>query len=319
LGIRSRGRWIFSESILEWITEPRYRNQLPLLYRLFAAYCRIAIRLLGGKRIFGAEILLRLLILVQRAFSPKTSSRIELSDLEIYLDLHDPRFLVVGNEVIKGEIDKVLSPFLQEGDTFVDVGANQGAYSMIASKYVGESGLVVSIEPQLRFASNTEKSLALGKRCRFEVHQMAVGDLDSTIDLIIPRSYSGTAGVYPEHSGIGRHTRVQVRLKRFDESIGWRNFPGSVFVKLDIEGSEFAFLKGAEEMIRTVNPLLLMEMNPSSLRASKTDVKELLDLLMDLGYTHYRYPDDVGVFYPIRSIEVDEVRNVLFSKSEMPA
>ena len=72
-------------------------------------------------------------------------------------------------------------------------------------------------------------------------------------------------------------------------------------------------------MMRTMNPLLLMEMNPLSLRASRTDLKELLDLLMDLGYTHYRYPDDVDVFYPIRSIEVDEVRNVLFSKSEMPA
>ena len=245
--------------------------------------------------------------------------RLEFPDLEMYLDLHDPRFMVVGDEVIKGNIDGVLSMFLQEGDTFVDVGANQGVYSVIASKYVGESGLLVSIEPQPRFASNIGKSLALGKRCRFEVHQMAVGDSDSTIDLIIPRSYSGTAGVYPEHSGLGRHTRVQVPLKRFDESIGWRNFPGSVFVRLDIEGSEFSFLKGAGEMMRAMNPLLLMEMNPSSLQASRTDVKELLDLLMDLGYTHYRYPDDVGVFYPIRSIEVDEVRNVLFSKSEMPA
>jgi hypothetical protein len=38
-----------------------------------------------------------------------------------------------------------------------------------------------------------------------------------------------------------------------------------------------------------------------------------------LGYTHYRYPDDFGTFYPIRSLVVNKVQNVLFSNSEMPA
>ncbi len=260
-----------------------------------------------------------MLNLVQKAFSSQKSKRLEFDDLDIFLDLRDPRFLAVGKEIAGGDLDSVLSLFIQEGDTFVDVGANQGAYSLIASKYIGESGLVVSIEPYPRFARNIGKSLALGKKCRFEVHQMAVGDSDSIVDLIVPRSYSGTAGIYPEHSGLEKHTKVKVPLRRFDESIGWKNFPGSVFVKLDIEGSEFAFLKGAEEMIRAMNPLLLMELNPSSLKASKTDMKELMGLLMDFGYTHYRYSNDVGTFYPIRSIEVNEVQNVLFSKSEMPA
>jgi len=319
VGIRSKGRWVYTKSVLQWITDPYYKRQFPALYRLFVSYCQVWITLFRGEKVFGAGILLHSLILVQRAFSPQTSRRFNFPELGVFLDLEDPRFLAAGNEIIRGDIDRVLSLFIQEGDTIVDVGANQGAYSVIAGKYVGASGLIVSIEPQPQFASNIKKSLELGQRCRFEVHQMAVGDSDGTVDLIIPRSYSGTAGVYPEHSGLGKHRKLRVPLKRFDGSIDWKNFPGSIFIKLDIEGSEFAFLKGAEEMIGTMSPLLLMEINPSSLSASKTDEKELLELLINLGYTHYRYLDNVATFYPIRSLVIDEVCNVLFSKSEVPS
>ena len=319
IGIRSKGRWIYRKSVLQWITDPSYKRQLPALYRLFASYCQVSIALFRGERIIGAEILLRLLILVQRAFSPQKNRRLDFSDLVIFLDLEDPRFLAAGNEIIKGDIERMLSLFIQEGDTFVDVGANQGVYSVIAGKYSGALGLVVSIEPQPQFASNIEKSLEIAQRCWFEVHQMAVGDSDGTVNLIIPRSYSGTSGVYPEHSALGRHTKLSVPLRRFDESIDWKNFPGSIFIKLDIEGSEFAFLNGAREMISTMNPLLMMEINPLSLSASKTSEKELLELLINLGYTHYRYLDNFGAFYPIRSLVLDEVQDVLFSKSEMPA
>jgi 23S rRNA U2552 (ribose-2'-O)-methylase RlmE/FtsJ len=41
-----------------------------------------------------------------------------------------------------------LKKILREGDVFLDIGANEGFFSIIASKLVGKTGKVISIEPQ---------------------------------------------------------------------------------------------------------------------------------------------------------------------------
>ena len=300
--------------MLAWITDSHYKKQLPALYRFFASYCGLYIALLPGEKIVGAEFLLRSSIAVQRIFSSLDSWRIDFDDIVIYLDMTDPRFLAVGREIIKGDIGRMLPLYIREGDTFVDVGANQGAYSVIASTCCGASGLVVSVEPQPRLSKNIKRSLESANNGKFEVHQIAVGSSDGMIDLIVPRSYSGTAGVYPEQSAIGRHRILKVPLRRFDEAFDWKSFPGSIFIKLDIEGSEYAFLQGAEKMIRARRPLILMEINIHSMRASNTDEMDLLALLKELGYTHYRFPEDDETLHPIDSLGFDEVRDVLFSR-----
>ena len=317
LGIKSQSDWLFTKDVIQWITDPYYKKQLPFSWQLFASYCQMSFPLAQKKKIVGAKPLYSLLMRLQRIVSPQGSTKLRFPDLEAFLDMEDPRFLVVGNELIKGDIGKILSSFIGEGDTFLDIGANQGAYSLIASNLVGVSGLVVSIEPQPKFASNIKKSLALNPQHKFQVHQMAVGNFNGTIDLVIPHSYSGTAGVYSEHSGRDRHRKLQVPIRCFDDSIDWQNFPGSVFLKLDIEGAEFAFLKGAEKMVATLTPTLLMEINPSSMRASRTEGKDLVALLMKLGYTHFRRLDDLVTFYALEKLKtnrfLDQGYSILFS------
>ncbi|MCK4829007.1 FkbM family methyltransferase, partial [bacterium] len=292
LMILSYSRWIYSKSILQWITDPYYKKQLPLLYQYFASVCHIWIKFIPLKKIIGARPLFLIIRQLQTKSNSLKSYLIKFPNLKVYLNLEDQRFLAVGNELTRGEIDKILSLFISEEDTFVDVGANQGSYSLIATKILGESGSIVSIEPQPQLAANIKKSLEINSICKFEVHQMAVGDTDGTLDLIIPRSSSGAAGLYREHSGIDGCTKLKVPVRRFDDSIDWKNFSGSVFVKLDIEGAELAFLKGAQKMMSTHKPLLFMEINPVALTASETSKEELVTTLQNIGYTHYRYPND---------------------------
>jgi hypothetical protein len=58
---------------------------------------------------------------------------LDLGTYTIFLDLHDPRMLQVPNELFKDEANIVRSS-LAEGDTFVDVEANQCSFSVIASR-----------------------------------------------------------------------------------------------------------------------------------------------------------------------------------------
>ena len=50
-------------------------------------------------------------------------------------------------------VDKVLRENLKEGDTFIDIGAYIGYYSILARNIVGESGKVIAFEPILKVIS----------------------------------------------------------------------------------------------------------------------------------------------------------------------
>lgn len=313
--IRSWGTWLYRKSILKWITFPDYKKQLPFLYQVFAFYCKIWIAIFNIEEIIGSRPLLSILIQIQKIISRKNSTLLNFSDIQLYLNLEDPRFLAVGNELSSGDIKKMLSLLLKMGDTFVDIGANQGAYSLIASRIVGESGQIISIEPQPQLALNIKKSLELYSKCKFQVFQSAVGDTNGTIELIVPKSSSGSAGIYKDHSGLDRHSQISVPIIRFDDSIDWQEFSRSVFLKLDIEGAEFAFLNGAATMLKTTNPTLMIEINPMSLKVSGTSFKDLVALLTEFGFSHYRHINNFETFYKLEELKSDIHQNILISKS----
>ncbi|NJR66724.1 MAG: FkbM family methyltransferase [Leptolyngbyaceae cyanobacterium CRU_2_3] len=191
--------------------------------------------------------------------------KISLSEYEVFLNPIDVRFFQVVNELSSEDSDvRVLHSLLSEGDSFIDVGANHGSFSIVASKLVGAAGFVTSIEPQPRLAKLVNKSLALNALCNFQVHQIAVGEFDGEIELLVPQDTSGSAGIYPEHSGTHNHNILKVPVKRFDDLMDWRILPGKTLVKLDVEGSEIAFLTGARQMIISRRPKLILEIHPGT-------------------------------------------------------
>lgn len=60
-----------------------------------------------------------------------------------------------------------------------------------------------------------------------------------------------------------------------------------MFLKLDVEGSELAFLRGAGRMISQKMPRIMIELNPESLLAAGKKLHELIDFLRAAGYCDY--------------------------------
>src|SRR3954468_546190 len=56
-----------------------------------------------------------------------------------------------------------LKSLLQRGDTFIDVGANEGYFSVVAARLVGPTGRVIAIEPQSRLARVLERNFAINE------------------------------------------------------------------------------------------------------------------------------------------------------------
>jgi FkbM family methyltransferase len=292
------GSWLYRRSTLSWLSDPALVRQLPRPYRFFARYC-------AAQRYepIGAELLLRGIIALHRHLATTDGIiRLQVGEGIVFLDLQDPRFLRVPTELTG--LPGVLRHFLRPGDTFIDVGANHGTFSIVAAGLVGHEGLVVSIEPQPRLAGLLRQSLAHGS-VRFEVHQIACGDRSDEVAFYIPFATSGSAGLFGRFSAISHHRTITVAMRRLDDVIDWRGLPGRAFIKLDVEGSELAVLRGARQLIRATAPAMLIEMNPAAMRAAGTSTTTLVKTLMDLGYDRFVTPRELGRQRPLTDQTID--------------
>lgn len=306
------GSWLYKQSVIQWVFDSSLRKQFPFLYRLFCCYCVWYLKIFRSDYVYGGRNIFLLVVWISRKLMKKSYHTLYLPKFAICLYLHDPRILKVVNEFQNENPDiGVLHKILSAGDTFVDIGANHGSFSIVASKLVGENGLIIAVEAQPRLTYAIEESLRLNACSPYKIFQTAVGEQDGEIEFLIPTDTSGSAGIFPKHSARYHHRQIKVPLRKFDNLIDWRTFPGKVVIKVDIEGSEYAFLQGAKEMISKLQPILLLEINPNTISASGTKGDELICLLKEYGYQWYTEIKNPAKKIELTALCLEVFRNVI--------
>ncbi|PZU92862.1 MAG: hypothetical protein DCE90_17565 [Pseudanabaena sp.] len=304
--------WLYNRSVLEWIFNPKLISQLPWSYQAFGWYCKLYFQITGNENLWGGRSLFGFLSKLFLNSHPDRYLHLQLDNYQVFLNPSDMRLFQVVNELSESDADtQVLTQLLNEGDTFLDVGANHGSFAIVASKLLGTNGTIIAVEPQPRLAKAIELSLKANAQCKFQILNLAVGDSDGEIELLVPIGTSGSAGVFPEHSATHQHNVIKVPLRRFDELVDWRNFTGKVVLKLDVEGSECAFLLGASAMIRALHPQLIIEVHPNSLKAAGATGDRLKQLLQDLGYKHYAEIKNCDRIFSLADLDTSVQRNVV--------
>jgi FkbM family methyltransferase len=306
LSVRSSVAWLFSRGVLAQASEPEVAQQFPWPFRAAFWYCRQCLRWRGGAASPpGARLVFRLAVCTWRLGGGSPVRCIRIDGHPVCLLLRDLRFLAVIMEVEGHAPTAVLPHLLGPGDTFLDIGANQGGFSIVASRLVGARGMVVAVEPQPQLAEVVRRSLNKGA-APFLVHQVAVGDRDDSATLYVPNAYSGMASLFPQFAKrTGRALPLRVWTRRFDTLTEGHQLPGRVVLKIDVEGSEALFLRGAGKTVRRWRPVILLEVNLCSLAAALSSVRVLVDLLTALGYRTYRSLYDLRVEQGLESLEAE--------------
>ena len=167
----------------------------------------------------------------------------------------------------------IVRALLPEGGTFVDVGANVGLFA-VAAALLGAD--VVAFEPADDVRLLLERNLLRHRVTdRVTVHPMAVGDRPGSAEFF---TYDNdvVSGLTPAPAQFGpgaERSRAEVTVTTLDRSL-----PDRVdLVKIDVEGHEPAVLDGATEVLhRNPGAALLVELNPTAMRAAGADLDELL-------------------------------------------
>lgn len=303
------GAWLYRQEVVSWVYDARLRRQLPWTLRPFAAWAALQRPLWDD--VVGGQPMLRAGMTVGERLGMADHARLEVGPYTVFVSLRDPRLLQVPNELTAQSDTRVLPRLLGPGDSFVDVGANHGTFSIVASHLVGSGGAVVAIEPQSHLAGLVRRSLeANAPATETAVHALALGDTPGALRLHVPRGSSGSATLLDGVATDETWASVEVPVARFDDAVDWRSLPGRVVVKLDVEGGEAAVLRGARAFVEARRPALVMEVNPSRM-ASAEGAGSLLALLSDLGYDGYAELDAPDAVRPLSEADLERQRNVV--------
>jgi FkbM family methyltransferase len=168
---------------------------------------------------------------------------------------------------------------------FVDVGAHIGYYTVLASKKVGLSGLVIAIEPDERNCT------LLLKNCRHLknvlIHQAAAGVKEGSIDLKYMQNPLLSEAANQEETPDSTYKKVDcITVDSFIALVKGRK-PPSVLVKIDVESGDMDVLQGSLEFLATIHPALIIEV---------VHAPEIEGILKRFGYKPVRLFDNYWLF-----------------------
>lgn len=200
---------------------------------------------------------------------------------------------------------RLLRRLLRPGSFFVDVGANCGYYTILATKIVGVDGRVDAFEPEPRNYARLQANLRLnGEFTQVRVHEVALADAQNDATVFTPLSgpEAGNHGVPSLFRGTaGEYRESRVRTERLDAVLSEKQ---PDVVKIDVEGAEHLVIKGMSRILQHESPpAIIMEYNPSLEVAAHRPPIEAVQLLLALQ-PKYRMSN---VDSPHRLVSIDRL------------
>ena len=171
---------------------------------------------------------------------------------------------------------------LEEGDIFIDVGANIGYYSLLAASQVGLSGKVFSFEPSPREFQRLLSNLSLNQAKNVIPFNCALSSKKEILQLTVADKHTGLNYLGNEDS----ENSVLVSALPGDMLLDMVTTSGKITVKIDVEGGEFSVLSGMESFLKQkIVKAVIVEITPKFLDRFSHTKAMIYELMADCDYT----------------------------------
>jgi FkbM family methyltransferase len=183
--------------------------------------------------------------------------------------------------------------FLQPGMTVLDVGAHHGLYTLLASKRVGPAGSVTSFEPSSRERKALLLNLKLNRTKNVRVESIALGSNNTQSEFfVVDQHESGCNSLRPPATS-KTTSSTQVEVRRLDDWGTERHMDHADFIKLDVEGGELEFLKGAERFLAGgKRPVILAEVQDIRTQPWGYRSRDIIGHLRERNFVWFRIIGD---------------------------
>jgi len=209
---------------------------------------------------------------------------------------------------------RMLSRLVQPGMTVLDVGANQGIYTIVAAKVTGAQGHVYAFEPSPSELAKLRWNLRLNHLGNVTVVESAVSSFSGqTAFCAAEPMRGGFSGLHPPSERLHVLFReITVPVTTLDEFVRDRGIAAVDFLKVDVEGAELELIEGARALLSGEHrPVVQFEFADGRAGEWGYRASEIGERLIGLGYrlfsfrgwdlephvlkNEYAYEDVIGV------------------------
>lgn len=219
-----------------------------------------------------------------QTINPKTRSYNWIHGLKFFAKKGDAG--IVSNIYIKladYEDSMFLMHHLQENDLFIDIGANVGHYTLLASGV--SKAKTIAIEPIPNTYEKLLKNVFLNN-LQDKVTHLNIGLGEEKGELKFTKGYDVMNRVALENENV---PTISVPVRKLDEVLKDKQ---PTFLKIDVEGFEYYVLKGAMETLQKESlKYILLEFNNSGDKFGISDQK-VFDFVTSYGFKPLTYHVD---------------------------
>jgi FkbM family methyltransferase len=193
---------------------------------------------------------------------------------------------------------ELLKDFVKEGDTVIDIGANQGRYTYHFSRTVGPSGRVYAFEPIPYNFNILSRVAAKAPYKNIVLRNEGCSDEYKELSFTVPLKHGAPFAGWSHISVDGKDEgeRVKAVVRPIDETIPETDH--IEFIKCDIEGAEMFAFRGALRTIKRCRPVIFSEVSARWLQRYDLTPEHVFTFFRDLGYSAHPKGEEDYLFLP---------------------
>jgi FkbM family methyltransferase len=227
----------------------------------------------------------------------------EVQGHKMFLDATDSLSLSV-NGIYEPFETELLHRLVKPGETVIDIGANIGYYTLILARLVGERGKVYAFEPDPTNYELLKRNIELNGYKNVVPVMKATSNKNGTLRLYLCRDNQAMHRVYESQYCDGF---IEIEAVRLDDYFAEREEQID-FIKIDIEGAEYAALEGMTTLLRrSQRATLVTEYTPIAIKEFGLEPQEYLRLLMNFGFKFKRIDEENNRVEPMDIDQLVEI------------
>ncbi len=173
------------------------------------------------------------------------------------------------------------------GTNIIDIGANNGHFTVEFAHLVGDTGNVYAFEPQRVIFQQLCGNIFINGLDNVHAYNLAIGDKNILTEIERPDYFSqGNVNFGDVHVG-NIHTDKKEQIQQIAlDSIPFENVS---IIKIDVQGFEPFVIEGAKNTIKKHRPYIFIEVEGEQLEKYGKSEDELVRQIEDLQYVVKRF------------------------------
>lgn len=217
------------------------------------------------------------------------------------------------NGFVETDVTIYLIQYLNEGETFIDVGAHFGFYSLLASNLVGNNGQVISFEPTTSTFNQLSNNVSKYGQGNITPYNVAAFNSTEVLEFNDFGIMNSAFNSFFENRGgaklFGKKLKVNTII--LDEFLESNYMDRKIsLIKIDAESSEFQVLSGLANTIKKYHPKIILEVGDYSINEVKNS-SFLIKLIESFGYHSFELNKTTFQIVPYVIKNNESYKNIL--------